>query len=240
MIQHYEQFSAALNRVVTIRVYVPLGDGPFPVVYMHDGHNLFDKATSSFNQIWQVEDAFVYDIADVIVVGIDAPQDKRRLDELCPFVNKYSKGLGKEYLQFVLDVKTMIDSTYATKPEREFTGIIGASMGGFISTAALALHSDVFGKFGFVSSSYWIDERIFALLEQAPSSSSKVYMDVGTNEAGLGNSAQYLQSNQAMKAILEAKGQVVNYHEFDEAMHHEREWAVRLPLILRYLFGGRA
>ena len=239
MIQIHKSLSVALNREVTISVLVPQGDGPFPVLYMHDGHNLFDKATSSYNQIWQVEEAFAYDIASVIVVGIDAPHDSRRLDELCPFVNDYSKGLGEQYLQFVLETKAMIDATYPTKPERECTGIMGASMGGFISTVALALHSDVFSKFGFLSSSYWIDERIFWLLEKAPSSSSKVYMDVGTNEAGIGDSRQYLESNRRMKGILEAKGQVVNYHEFDEAEHNEREWAVRLPLILRYLFGGQ-
>jgi predicted alpha/beta superfamily hydrolase len=239
LIQRHEAFSASLNRVVTISVYVPRGDGPFPVLYMHDGHNLFDKATSSYNQIWQVEDAFTYDIASVIVVGIDAPQDMRRLDELCPFVNQYSKGLGEQYLQFVLETKAMIDATYPTKPERESTGIMGASMGGFISTVAFAMHSDVFSKYGFVSNSYWIDERIFWLLEQATLAPSKVYMDVGTNEAGLGDSKQYLESNRRMKEIIEAKGQVVNYHEFDEAEHNEREWAVRLPLILRYLFGGQ-
>lgn len=239
MIQRHEQFNESLNRVVTISVYVPDGEGPFPVLYMHDGHNLFDKATSSYNQIWQVEDAFAYDIASVIVVGIDAPQDNRRMDELCPFVNEYSKGLGEVYLAFVLETKAMIDATYPTKPGRESTGMMGASMGGFISTVALALHSDVFGKFGFVSSSYWIDARIVALLEQAPRSSSKVYMDVGTNEAGLGDSAQYLESNRTMRDVLEAKGHVVNYHEFHEAEHNEREWAVRFPLIVRYLFGGQ-
>jgi predicted alpha/beta superfamily hydrolase len=238
MIHIHTPFSVALNRTVTITVWVPSGKGPFPVVYMHDGHNLFDKSTSSYNQIWQVQDAFAYDITPVIVVGIDAPQDQRRLDELCPFVNKYSKGLGEQYLQFVLETKAMIDATYSTKPEREFTGIMGASMGGFISTVALAMHAGVFGKFAFVSSAYWIDDRIYPLVEQSTWPTSKVYMDVGTHEEGLADQAAYLAGSRKMKTMLEAKGQVVNYHEFHEAEHNEREWAVRLPLILRYLFGG--
>ncbi len=125
MIQTITRPSKSLNRTVTLSIYCPPGDGPFPVLYMHDGHNLFDKATSSYNQIWQVEEAFAYDIASVIVVGIDAPHDSRRLDELCPFVNDYSKGLGEEYLQFVLETKAMIDATYPTKPEREYTGMMG-------------------------------------------------------------------------------------------------------------------
>jgi len=239
VIQLHEQFSPALGRNVTISVRVPAGDGPFPVLYMHDGHNLFDRSTSSYNQIWQVEDAFHYDIADVIVVGIDAPQDQRRLDELCPFENTYSKGLGDKYLQFVLDTKAMIDATYPTKSDRDNTGIMGASMGGFISTVALAKHSDVFSKFGFVSSAYWIDERIYSLIKESAWKPSKVYMDVGTHETGLADAAAYVNGSQRMKAVLEAQGQRVNYHEFHEAQHNEREWAVRFPLILRYLFGGQ-
>jgi predicted alpha/beta superfamily hydrolase len=238
MIQIHTPFSDALNRTVTITVMVPPGKGPFPVVYMHDGHNLFDKATSSYNQIWQVQDAVVYDINPLLVVGIDAPQDERRLDELCPFVNQYSKGLGEQYLQFVLETKTMIDATYPTLPEREFTGIMGASMGGFISTVALAKHANVFGKFAFVSSAYWIDDRIYELVNQSSWPTSKVYMDVGTHEEGLADQAAYLAGSRRMKTLMEDKGQVVNYHEFHEAKHNEREWAVRLPYILRYLFGG--
>ena len=166
--------SEPLERELTINVYLPSGKGPFPVLYMHDGHNLFDLSTSSFNQIWQVQDAFVYDITPMIVVGIDAPQDIRRMDELSPFANSYSKGKGDVYLAEVLRVKAFIDNTYPTKPERDYTGIMGSSMGGVISTAALAKYSDVFSKFGLISSAYWIDDRIFDYVEQSTIQPSKV------------------------------------------------------------------
>lgn len=222
-----------------IQVRVPEGIGPFPVCYMHDGHNLFDVTTSSYQKIWQVEDAFHYDIADIIIVGIDAPQDQRRLDELCPFVNEYSKGLGHRYLEELLRIKDFIDQTYPTKPGREDTGILGSSMGGFLSTVALAHHQDVFSKYGFISSAYWIDERIFWLFNSLQPYESTIYMDVGTAEQGLGDSTAYLESNRRMKDLLTNQGFIVNYHEYHQAVHDEREWAVRLPLILRYLFGGR-
>jgi len=231
--------SSALQRTVTITVYVPLGEGPFPVCYMHDGHNLFDVKTSSYQKIWQVEEAFAYDIAKVIIVGIDAPQDSRRLDELCPFKNSYSKGKGMDYLAFVLEVKAMIDQTYPTLPYREHTAMMGSSMGGFISTVALAHYQDVFSKFGLFSSAYWIDERIFWLVDGIKPQQTKIYQDLGTHEVGLGDTTDYLESNRRMKKLLEAQGFVVNYHEYHEAVHDEREWAVRLPLVLRYLFGGR-
>lgn len=232
--------SSTLQRDVTVSVFVPEGSGPFPVCYMHDGHNLFDVTTSSYQKIWQVPDAFVYDIADLIIVGIDAPQDRRRLDELCPFPNEYSQGKGYAYLDLVLEIKTLIDTTYPTKPERESTGIMGSSMGGFISTVALCRHQDVFSKFGLFSSAYWIDERIFWLVDEVTNQGSKVYLDVGTHEVGLADEPAYLQANERMNALLTARGFVVNYHVYHEAVHDEREWAVRLPLVLRYLFGGRS
>lgn len=231
--------SSVLDRELTVSVYCPDGKGPFPVLYMHDGHNLFDKKTSSYNQIWQVQDAFVYDIQPVIVVGIDAPQDTRRLDELSPFANDYSKGKGELYLSEVLRIKEFIDTTYPTKPDREHTGIMGSSMGGVISTAALAIHSDVFSKFGLVSNAYWIDPRIFDLVEKATIHPSKVYMDVGTKEKGIKDPDDYLSTNHRMAQILKDKGLQVDYHVYDGAEHNEREWAVRLPYILRYLFGGK-
>lgn len=231
--------SEPLERELTINVYLPSGKGPFPVLYMHDGHNLFDLSTSSFNQIWQVQDAFVYDITPMIVVGIDAPQDIRRMDELSPFANSYSKGKGDVYLAEVLRVKAFIDNTYPTKPERDYTGIMGSSMGGVISTAALAKHSDIFSKFGLISSAYWIDDRIFEYVEQSTIQPSKVYMDVGTKEKGIKDPDDYLQTNHRMAQILKDKGLQVDYHIYDGAEHNEREWAVRLPYILRYLFGGK-
>ena len=231
--------SEPLERELTINVYLPSGKGPFPVLYMHDGHNLFDLSTSSFNQIWQVQDAFVYDITPMIVVGIDAPQDIRRMDELSPFANSYSKGKGDVYLAEVLRVKAFIDNTYPTKPERDYTGIMGSSMGGVISTAALAKYSDVFSKFGLISSAYWIDDRIFDYVEQSTVQPSKVYMDVGTKEKGIKDPDDYLQTNHRMAQILKDKGLQVDYHVYDGAEHNEREWAVRLPYILRYLFGGK-
>lgn len=240
MITVHKISSSVLERELTVTVYQPETDGPFPVLYMHDGHNLFDKKTSSYNQIWQVQDAFVYDIQPIIVVGIDAPQDKRRLDELSPFANDYSKGYGELYLAEVLRIKAFIDETYPTKPDREHTGMMGSSMGGVISTAALATHSDVFSKFGLVSNAYWIDTRLFEMVESASIQPSKVYMDVGTKEKGIKDPDDYLTANHKMADILKNKGIQVDYHVYDGAEHNEREWAVRLPYILRYLFGGRS
>ena len=232
--------SELLHRDINVSVYLPQGKGPFPVLYMHDGHNLFDLKTSSYQQIWQVQDAFNYDITSLIVVGIDAPQDTRRLDELSPFENSYSKGLGDLYLAEVLRIKQFIDELYPTKPEREWTGIMGSSMGGVISTAALAKHSDVFSKFGLISSAYWIDERIFEYVSESTIQPSKVYMDVGTKEKGIKDPDDYLLTNHKMAQILKDKGLQVDYHVYDGAEHNEREWAVRLPYILRYLFGGKS
>ncbi|HRO72156.1 MAG TPA: alpha/beta hydrolase-fold protein, partial [Saprospiraceae bacterium] len=105
----------------------------FPVLYMHDGQNLFDKKTS-FAGEWQVDEALDsldksgYNVA--IVVGIDNDGGKR-LDEYSPWLNsKYGGGEGDKYIDFIAQtLKPYIDRNYRTIPDADHTGIMGSSMG---------------------------------------------------------------------------------------------------------------
>lgn len=242
MIQNLSIYSKSLNREVNISIYLPASYNQverYPVLYMHDGHNLFNEETSSFGHTWQVQDAFKYDIKDIIVVGIDAAQDERRLSELCPWENNMSKGHGDAYLTFVLEVKRHIDNMYLTLPDRSNTGLMGSSMGGYITTYAMTKYNDFFSKYGLLSNAYWIDDRIFAEVEKSEINDSMIYLDYGTKETGIGTINEYIETNRRMVEILLNKGIDLNHHEFKNALHNEMEWAVRLPLILRYLFGGK-
>jgi predicted alpha/beta superfamily hydrolase len=130
----------------------------YPVLYLHDGQNLFDAATS-FAGEWQVDEtmeALSEEGLEAVVVGIPNA-GAARLDEYSPFHEEnYGGGLGDQYLAFITQaVKPLIDTDYRTLPGREHTGIMGSSMGGLISLYAFFRHPEVFGFAGALSPSFW-------------------------------------------------------------------------------------
>ena len=122
----------------------------YPVLYMQDGQNVFDAATS-FSGEWQVDEALnrLFEDGDegVIVVAIDNG-GVSRLDEYTPWANPtYGGGGGDAYVNFIVEtLKPYVDEHYRTKSGREFTGIMGSSLGGLISLYAAIEHQDVFSK----------------------------------------------------------------------------------------------
>ena len=138
------------------------GERRFPVIYMHDGQNLFDPATS-FSGSWNVDIAMAevsLDGLDAIVVGIPN-MGRERLAEYSPFEHpRLGGGKGQLYLDFLINtVKPLIDEKYLTIPDREHTGIVGSSMGGLISLYAFFRHPEIFGFAGVMSPSLWINEK---------------------------------------------------------------------------------
>src|SRR5438874_5263522 len=105
----------------------------FPVLYLQDGQNLFDSATS-YARDWglhRVVAAAARRGIEAILVGIPN-MGIERLDEYSPFVDPDAGGgAGDRYLDFVLGtLKPAIDREFRTRPERTHTGIVGSSMGG--------------------------------------------------------------------------------------------------------------
>ena len=156
-------------------VWLPPGydDGHhrYPVVYMHDGQNLFFPARSNFNKVWAADKAAERVIAakraaPFIIVGIDQPGAARfrqyfpqALDDLATperriAIDKAADGplTGDAYLRFLTDeLKPMIDRTYRTRTDAAHTATAGSSMGGLISGYALVERPDVFGRAACVS-----------------------------------------------------------------------------------------
>lgn len=132
----------------------------YPVLYMQDGQNLFDEATSAYGE-WGVDEIldslFQKGYPDIIVIGIDNGGDKR-ITEYDPYDNqKYGKGEGKKYATFLVNtLKPFIDKHFRTLPNRQNTGIAGSSMGGLISFYTWLKYPNVFGKAGIFSPSFWI------------------------------------------------------------------------------------
>ena len=136
----------------------------YPVIYMHDGQNLFDKNTSYAGE-WGVDEILnnLYKRSGkgFIVVGIENVGEER-MNEYSPWAHeKYGGGSGDNYLGAIVNIlKPTIDKEYRTKREAKHTGIIGSSMGGLISYYAGLKHPNVFGNIGVLSPSFWFSKSV--------------------------------------------------------------------------------
>ena len=233
------------------RSYAEGGTRRYPVIYMHDGQNLFDQALS-FAGEWQADEAIealAPDGYEAIVVGVPN-MGARRIDEYSPFRDRRLQrgGRGDWYVAFLVStVKPLIDQAFRTLPGREHTGLLGSSMGGLISLYASFSRPDVFGFAGVMSPSLWFaQEAIFPFVQHAPGRPSRVYLDLGTHEGGDPRPTQrgpyvgrYLAAARRMRDLLIARGLAPGrdllYLEEEEAGHNEQAWARRLPGALRFL-----
>src|SRR4051812_44441306 len=237
--------SPELGNARDLLVYLPpsyaRGDRRYPVIYMHDGQNLFDRATS-FGEEWEVDQTLEEASSEgleAIVVGI--PNTDQRLDEYSPFRDRRHQhgGQGDAYLDFLVDtVKPVIDRDFRTRPGRESTGIAGSSMGGLISLYAFFSRPRTFGFAGVMSPALWFGSRgIFRYVKDRPHTPGRIYLDIGTNEGG-----EALSDARRMRSLLEEKGYRAG-HELQFYVelgggHNERAWARRLRQSLRFLLGA--
>ena len=237
--------SPELENVRDVLAYLPpsYGEGErrYPVIYMHDGQNLFDQATS-FGDEWRVDEtmeAAAGEGVEAIVIGIPNVGDER-CEEYSPFVDaKAGGGRGDQYLEFLVStLKPMVDRSFRTLPERASTGLVGSSMGGLISLYGFFHHPEVFGFAGVMSPSLWFAERaIFPFVEGAPTGPGRVYLDVGTREG-----EATLADARRLRDLLERKGYVPGdrllYVEDVGAGHTESAWAERFGKAVRLMLGG--
>lgn len=184
-----------LDRNRRIWIYLPPDydetEQSYPVIYMHDGQNLFDQLTS-FAGEWEVDETLNQLFEDgykvPIVVGIDNGGEYR-IDELTPWNNPdYGGGQGDEYMTFIVEtLKPYVDLNYRTLAGRESTAIIGSSLGGLISTYGALKFQDVFSKSGPFSPAYWINnDSIWDFVaEQGKKQEIRFYQNVGETEGDL-------------------------------------------------------
>ena len=211
----------------------------YPVLYMHDGQNIIDPATSFIGYDWKVDevtDSLIRDgtMQEIIVVGIYNTPD--RMAEYA------DTKLGHDYANFVVQsVKPFIDSTYRTKPDRSNTAVMGSSMGGLMSFLFVWWHPDTFSKAGCLSSVFSFDHD--KLLKQVQEEKGrtrevKIYMDCG----GYAGEATLKPGMDKMIVLLRAKGYVENkdFESFFDplAEHNEKAWAARIWRPLLFFFGN--
>ena len=251
--------SPQLHNKRDITVYLPpsytQGQNQYPVLYMHDGQNLFDPA-ASFAGVWRVDETLDYlakkEGLEAIAVGI-ANMGPKRLDEYSPFVDRsHGGGEGNHYVAFIANtLKPLIDHHFRTLPQRRQTGIMGSSMGGLISLYAFFRREDVFGFAGVMSPSLWFAKgSIYSYVENASYLPGRIYLDAGTREMGGSRinlrkrlqSRHYYAGVRRMKRVLVEKGyrpvRDIMHVEEKWANHNEAAWARRLPDALRFFIRG--
>jgi predicted alpha/beta superfamily hydrolase len=253
-----EVYSPQLGNSRDLLVYLPpsyyQGNKRYPVIYMHDGQNLFDPE-ASFAGEWGVDETLeMLSLEGLEAIAVGVPNmGAERLDEYSPFVAPGGGGKGDRYLRFLVGtVKPIIDREFRTLTRRRFTGILGSSMGGLISLYAFFRYPEFFGFAGAMSPAFWFANRaIFPYVKDAPYLTGKLYLDTGTREHAPGQaglvpemqarirSLRHLADTRLMEDLLLEKGyrsgQDLLYLEEKGALHEEAAWARRLPQALRFL-----
>lgn len=251
-------YSPQLDNRRDILIYLPpsyqRADRQYPVIYMHDGQNLFDNDTSYAGE-WGVDETMEMlahtEGLEAIIVGV-ANAGVHRIAEYSPFVDRrMGGGRGDAYLRFLVEtLKPRIDRDFRTLPDRRHTGVIGSSLGGLISLYAFFKYPAVYGFAGVMSPALWFGgDAIYRYVQSADYVPGKLYLDTGTREMGedansgrlhrAAASRRYYASVRRMKGILIRKGyrpmRDLLHVEEKWALHNEAFWARRLPPALRFL-----
>jgi len=217
------------------------GDVRYPVVYMQDGQNLFDAATSYAGD-WQLRETLAAHAAtgvEAIVVGIPHMGGERK-DEYGPFSDaRHGGGRGEAYVRFVArTVKPLVDREFRTLPGPEATAIAGSSLGGLVSLYGFIAHPDVFGAVAALSPSLWFARgAIFRWARGRRIEGGRIYLDAGAREP-----ARTTRDARRMRALLVAKGYVPGATlaciEDPEGGHDEAAWARRFRVAFPFLVAG--
>jgi predicted alpha/beta superfamily hydrolase len=237
-----------------ILVYLPRGyrrlsRRRYPVLYLHDGQNVFDAATSFSGVEWGVDETaerlIKESLIEPLIIVAVANIGEERIHEYAPTRGvidakakrkKRSKGLARKYGHFLIEeLKPYIDRKYRTNPNAEFTGLGGSSLGGLVTLAIGILYPHAFSRLMVMSPSIWWDDfaiyRLVDSIEQKPP--LKIWLDTGTAEPG------WEQARELLKRLVE-KGLKLStdlqYMEAQSADHSEAAWAMRVEPALRFLF----
>jgi metallo-beta-lactamase class B len=235
-----------LNRNRKILIYLPpdytTSGKRYPVLYMHDGQNLFDENTS-FSGEWEVDESLneLFGNGDdgAIVVGIY--NSSFRLDEYSPWVNpQYGGGQGDEYADWMVEtLKPYVDGNYRTLSDREHTGIMGSSMGALISLYTAIEHQDVFGKVGIFSPAFWFagNQAYTHVSSTGKQEDMKIYLLAGDQE----DNGSVVDDLNAMHNTLSNAGfedEELFLLTHNDGQHSEWYWAREFPDAYEWLFSN--
>ncbi|MFZ5743629.1 MAG: alpha/beta hydrolase [Pseudomonadota bacterium] len=174
----YEHVAAAGLPEQRLTIWLPPGydkdNRRYPVLYMHDGHNLFDPAKSNFNKVWAADKAMLAAVKSGkvephIIIGVWAPGRDRYRQYLPQTIYQAASGTPRAAMDAMIEgpvvsdaylawlagpLKQWVDASFRTRPGRDDTAIMGSSMGGLMSCYAFLERAETYGRAGCVSS-HW-------------------------------------------------------------------------------------
>lgn len=241
--------SEILENERQVTVWLPPGydvdaDRRYPVLYLHDGQNLFEPERAfKKGEHWRVGEAAsalveAGRVAPLIIVGIDNA-GPRRLHEYTPTHDRRRGGGGaSDYGRFLLEeLKPFIDTEYRTLADPLHTGLGGSSLGALVSLYLGLKRPDVFSRLAILSPSVWWDRRAILgdVRNARPKPSLRLWVDIGTREG-----RHHVENTRLLKAGLLKGGWVegddLHYEEVEGGTHSEGAWADRFGRVLEFLF----
>ena len=250
----HEQFASRLiDEKHDFIVYVPqaFNDDPnrfFPVLYLHDGQNLFDPVTSfikgNYWRVGETADSLIEsgEVEPLVIVGIYNTGVKR-VDEYTPVEDKrLGGGRADAYGQMLVDeLRPLVARQYRTLAGARNCGMGGSSLGGLVSLYLGMCYPDIFGNLAILSPSVWWHNRaILRTVEQLrQKTGQRIWLDMGTREG-----RRALSDVRALKRLLIKKGWRkggdLAYREIEGGQHSEYAWAERVGPMLKFLFPRRS
>jgi predicted alpha/beta superfamily hydrolase len=254
-IQRHPAFpSRILGNQRDILVHLPKGyrrstARRYPVLYLHDGQNVFDAATSFAGVEWGADETAqrltAAKLIEPIIIVAVANTGEDRIHEYAPTAahidalqRMRSKGSLRSYGSFLIEeLKPFIDRKYRTRRDAEFTGLGGSSLGG-LATLVLGLwFPNYFTRLAVMSPSVWWDDcAIYKIVDEIDETAKpplKIWLDTGTREEGW-------ERTRELRDRLVEKGWRLHddlyYLEADGSDHSEGAWAARMDPVLRFLF----
>lgn len=249
--------------------YTENTDKKYPVLYMHDGQNIFDPNTAYGGTEWGIDENMLEliekgEIREAIVVGVWNAEAKRtaeyipqkmlkltqaQKDKLYSLIN--AEPYSDDYLKFLVEeLKPFIDKEFRTLTDKDNTFMMGSSMGGLISIYGIMEYPDVFGGVACVSTHWALDAytkekalpqmMIDYVAENLPEPENhKIYFDFGT--ATLDSLYEPYQNK--VDDLMRKKGYEENKNwltrKFEGAEHNEKYWRKRVKIPLKFLLEGK-
>ncbi|OLS40610.1 alpha/beta hydrolase [Bacillus sp. MRMR6] len=255
MVEIFSIYMCSFQQERMIRVYLPKsyqeGAKRYPVLYMHDGQNVFEDEGSIKGVSLGLKDYLDEKSLEIIVVAIDLnTEGEERINEYCPWLHGEtakeilgyacpSGGKGEEYLDFIIsELKPFIDRKYRTI-ENE-TSMAGISLGALISTYAACRYPHVFKKIAALSPGYYrnLEEIEKFIVQSDLSGVEKFYMDFGTKELGEDEALQFRFSTMisGVYEMLDNKIPDTKYETIEKGEHNYASFKTRIPHVISYLY----
>ncbi len=255
MLEKFQVYMSSFKQDRMIRVYLPESYHEshkcYPVLYMHDGQNVFEDEGAIKGVSLGLKDYLEEKKVEIIVVAIDLnPEGEERINEYCPWKNgaiaekiigqpSFSGGRGEQYLAFIVnELKPLIDDKYRTI--HEHTSMAGISLGGLISTYAACRYPQIFKRIAAISPGYYRNQEELEVFVRNSDLSEieKFYMDFGTHEIRddeeLNN--HFTDMIQSIYEIVSSKIVDTRFETIQNGEHNYTSFKKRIGEVLSYLY----